>query len=215
MRPDFLIFLPPAGKRLLARWCPSRHKGWTSPQTLQLPANGTWPPPSPWRLQCLRFQHGSCFVLHLCLSPGSTATASLCHCIQSQAASNALINMLVAVGGRAPSRSVWGAFPPSVTSKLTGFSMLLRACAYWRCTGVYMHFSLVSKCTFPSTTLINPTPQGCDGAGANRLQHHKCATLQANTVPSRYQSQNEMHVHNVSLLTLVLLILFKCKYIYF
>lgn len=37
---------------------------------------------------------------------------------------------------------------PSVTPKLTRFCMLLSACAYWRCTGVYMRFSLVSKCVF-------------------------------------------------------------------
>lgn len=65
---------------------------------------------------------------------------------------------------------------------------------------------------FSSPALNSQTPGGSDGA--NMLNQQR-VFLQTNTVPSSCQSQNEMHVHHVSLLTLVLLILFKCKYIYF
>lgn len=64
---------------------------------------------------------------------------------------------------------------------------------------------------FSSPALNSQTPGGSDGANKSNQQR---AILQTNTVPSSCQSQNEMHVHLVSLLTLVLLILFKCKYIF-
>lgn len=191
---------------------------------------GTWPPPSTWLLQCLRYQHWQLLCAALVLLSSllhSEATTFFCHRIQSKPLMKPLSkcwlpSFVAAPGRQSPVMICLGA-PSDLPSpvKLTIFCVLLRACAYWRCTGVYMHFSLVSKYIF----LQNLTDEfwmqggGCDGSWTFENKHGKVSSirchLQTNAVPSSRQSQNEMHVHYVSLLTLVLLILFKCKYIYF
>lgn len=120
--------------------------------------NGTWP-----RLHRRGFYSvldtniGSCFVLRLCCSHRcctAKATTFFCRRIPSKPLMKPLSkcwlpSFIAAPGGQSSVVIRLGA-PPDLPSpvQLTIFCVLLRACAYWRCTGVYMHFSLVAKYIF-------------------------------------------------------------------
>lgn len=107
MRPDFFFFSLPDNACWRADVRPVTRAG-LHHKLCNFLQTGRGRLPSTWLLLCLRFQHGSCSVLHWCFPPGSTATTSL----SPYSATSRLLRLyqhagyhlvLLQQGGKAPS----------------------------------------------------------------------------------------------------------------
>lgn len=101
------------------------------------------------------------------------------------------------------------AAPPTESGGIT-FWRFLCACAYWKCTTVYVHFSFVSNYLAPSLSSERKCDRRKFKSVANKQKgvcyknncavYHFSATVSARHVqtpcgPEKNQHQNEMHVH--------------------
>lgn len=136
MRPDFHQKTPPHALTSV----PSQGLDFDTNSAVFLTTpNGTWPPPSTWLLQCLRYQHWQLLCAALVLLSTllhSKATTFFCHRIQSKPLMKPLskcwLPSFIAAPGRQSSVVIRLGAPSDLPSpvELTIFCVLLRACAY-------------------------------------------------------------------------------------